>query len=867
VVEDLSRLIDTANAPIFGIDADGLVNEWNVKAAQLTGRSKDEVMGKHMVKNFISAEHQASVEKVLNDAMNGVATADFELPLFTKSGECREVLLNANPRRDAKGLVYGVVGVGQDITERKQAQVELHRIAGDVTRLINTANAPIFGIDKDGKVNEWNQTAAKITGYSKDEVMGKDLVQTYISEEHRESVKAVLQMALQGIETSNFDFVLFTKDGARVEVLLNATSRQDGEGHIIGVVGVGHDITELRSAQARLQNVVEDLSRLIDTANAPIFGIDADGLVNEWNVKAAQLTGRSKDEVMCKERFLNLVGPDNLEACSKVVQNALNGIPTTDFELTVIAKSGVYREVLLNANPRRDAKGLVYGVVGVGQDITDRKRAEVELHRVAADLTRLIDTANAPIFGIDKDGKVNEWNQTAAKITKYSKEEALGKDLVRDFVTAEFHDSVQAVLKAALLGEEQSNFEFEIFTKDGKRVEILLNATPRQDGEGNIVGMVGVGHDITELRRAEAVALHAAMDSARLIETANAPIFGIDRNGMVNEWNRKAAEITGRSKEEVLGRHLVDNFISTEFRNSVKAILDNALAGISTSDFELPLFKKTGERVEVLLNANPRTDESQNVIGVVGVGQDITDRKKAAIELQRVAGDLTRLIDTANAPIFGIDKDGKVNEWNQTAAKITGYPKDSVMGKNLVESYISPEHRERVWAVLSEALQGKDTTNFEFPLYNRLGGRVEVLLNATARVDASGEIIGVIGVGQDVSAIMLARLEYQRVAVDLTNLINTANAPIFGIDTGGLVNEWNEKAAQITGYTKQEVLGKHLVDNYVAKDSKDTVQAVLNDALSGISTSNFEFRCGRSAECNIQHTAQHATHTIPHCNT
>jgi PAS domain S-box-containing protein len=312
---------------------------------------------------------------------------------------------------------------------------------------------------------------------------------------------------------------------------------------------------------------------------------------------------------------------------------------------------------------------------------------------------------------------------------------------------------------------------------------------------------------------------------------------------------------------------LVDNFISTEFRNSVKAILDNALAGMSTSDFELPLFKKTGERVEVLLNANPRTDESQNVIGVVGVGQDITDRKKAAIELQRVAGDLTRLIDTANAPIFGIDKDGKVNEWNQTAAKITGYPKDSVMGKNLVESYISPEHRERVWAVLSEALQGKDTTNFEFPLYNRLGGRVEVLLNATARVDASGEIIGVIGVGQDVSAIMLARLEYQRVAVDLTNLINTANAPIFGIDTGGLVNEWNEKAAQITGYTKQEVLGKHLVDNYVAKDSKDTVQAVLNDALSGISTSNFEFRCGRSAECNIQHTAQHATHTIPHCNT
>ena len=215
--------------------------------------------------------------------------------------------------------------------------------------------------------------------------------------------------------------------------------------------------------------------------------------------------------------------------------------------------------------------------------------------------------------------------------------------------------------------------------------------------------------------------------------------------------------------------------------------------------------------------------------------------KKSAIELHRVAGDYTRLIDTANAPIFGIDKDGKVNEWNQTAMKITGYSKEEVMGRSLVESYISPEHRTRVWAVLSEALKGKDTTNFEFPLYNRLGGRVEVLLNATARVDACGEIIGVIGVGQDVSAITIARLEYQRVAMDLTNLINSANAPIFGIDTGGLVNEWNEKAAQITGYTKREVLGK-VFANFVAKDSKDTVQAVLNDALSGISTSNFEYR-------------------------
>ena len=70
--------------------------------------------------------------------------------------------------------------------------------------------------------------------------------------------------------------------------------------------------------------------------------------------------------------------------------------------------------------------------------------------------------------------------------------------------------------------------------------------------------------------------------------------------------------------------------------------------------------------------------------------QDISERKKAAAEMQRLASDLTRLVDTANAPIFGIDKDGMVNEWNQTAARITKYSKKEVMGNHLVKTYHPP---------------------------------------------------------------------------------------------------------------------------------------------------------------------------------
>ena len=113
--------------------------------------------------------------------------------------------------------------------------------------------------------------------------------------------------------------------------------------------------------------------------------------------------------------------------------------------------------------------------------------------------------------------------------------------------------------------------------------------------------------------------------------------------------------------------------------------------------------------------------------------------------------------------------------------------------------------------VLDNALQGRETANFEFPLYTKNRRRVEVLLNATTRRDVDGAVIGVIGVGQDISERKQVEMEKTRVAQELQTFIDTANAPIFGIDANGLVNEWNNKAAAITGFSRKEVLGRNLV--------------------------------------------------------
>ncbi len=114
---------------------------------------------------------------MLDNALKGRETANFEFPLYTKDRQRVEVLLNATTRRDVSGAVVGMIGVGQDITERKQVEVEKTRVAQELQTFIDTANAPIFGIDARGLVNEWNNKAAAITGFSREEVLGKNLVQ------------------------------------------------------------------------------------------------------------------------------------------------------------------------------------------------------------------------------------------------------------------------------------------------------------------------------------------------------------------------------------------------------------------------------------------------------------------------------------------------------------------------------------------------------------------------------------------------------------------------------------------------------------------------------------------------------------------
>jgi PAS domain S-box-containing protein len=157
---ELLNVIDTCEMLVFGVDCKGIVNEWNNQCHALLGFQRDEAVGKPFATTFVS-NHVAkcSIDEVLQYALEGIGTPSFELVIEAKTGESRFLLLAASPRRKittrqdagiSSNRINGVVFFGLDMTEMFKHDRAIATMARELRQLIDTANAPIFGIDSDG---------------------------------------------------------------------------------------------------------------------------------------------------------------------------------------------------------------------------------------------------------------------------------------------------------------------------------------------------------------------------------------------------------------------------------------------------------------------------------------------------------------------------------------------------------------------------------------------------------------------------------------------------------------------------------------------------------------------------------------------
>ena len=152
---------------------------------------------------------------------------------------------------------------------------------------------------------------------------------------------------------------------------------------------------------------------------------------------------------------------------------------------------------------------------------------------------------------------------------------------------------------------------------------ILLNATPQRGDDGSVIGVLGMGQDITALNQQHKEALRIADDLGRIVETTRAHL----RRGCAgprHSGNQKLAELSFVTKKEALGKSLVAHFITETVKERVAVLLQKALNAQQTESFNLPLTKDGEEKAVLLPNATARKGPTNEVTGVICIGQDIT---------------------------------------------------------------------------------------------------------------------------------------------------------------------------------------------------------------------------------------------------
>uniref|UniRef100_A0A7N0TEK1 Phytochrome n=1 Tax=Kalanchoe fedtschenkoi TaxID=63787 RepID=A0A7N0TEK1_KALFE len=251
VTSEMVRLIETASVPILAVDADGLVNGWNSKIAELTGLPGDSAVGQHLL-SLVEDSSLDRVKAMLDLALQGTEeqNVQFEIKTYGSRVDSPSIslLVNACSSRDLQEKVVGVCFVAQDITNQKIVMDKFTRIEGDYKTLVQNPNPlipPIFGADEFGWCSEWNAAMIKLSGFEREEVVDKMLLGEVFggpsaccrlkNQDAFVGLGVVINSAMSGQQSEKVQFGFFSRTGRYIECLLSVSKKLDAEGTVTGV--------------------------------------------------------------------------------------------------------------------------------------------------------------------------------------------------------------------------------------------------------------------------------------------------------------------------------------------------------------------------------------------------------------------------------------------------------------------------------------------------------------------------------------------------------------------------------------------------------------------------------------------------------
>jgi PAS domain S-box-containing protein len=724
--------------------------------------------------------------------------------------------------------------------------------------IINSTDDAIVSLDLCGNIMSWNKAAERMFGYTSAEIISKNnaiVIPAHLANEEKVHVEQIKK----GQTVDRYETIRLRKDGTPVEVSILISPIKDEAGNIVGMSKIVQDISERKLAAQKLEESESKYKNLFENSPLPMWVLELPSLrFLAVNQTAIDHYGYSREE------FLSMTAYDIREEQDRerlsLVDRTTPGYYMSKETWSHLKKDGTKIDVEISAHnfiyEGRQARLIM------SLDVTQRRESETRIQLLNDEIAdrekryrAVIENSFFAIFLARPDGTILESNKAASDFFGYTEAEfkQIHRDQLFDLSSPEMQEKLQERIKYGKIKGEITGIK-----KDGTHFACEIASVIFTDTHGELY----TSNMISDISERVTAKKKEERNNALLIEAERVAQTGsveIDAKTGERVWSWGFYKLLGYEPDSIQPdmQVFLGQLIPEDRERYVQWYHGLIKDRVERSSIEIRLMRKDGVQRTFVALGLAYFDETGAVEKLIGVIQDITERKRYELELeqskQAAVKDSALLKSIINSPkdvyIVALDKQFRVSTYtdgyNAHTRGLLG--KDIYIGQDVFE--LIPEHlREMSMQTFNRALNGE-----HFVLSQHLEiapGLTRIYENRYGPIiDEKGQVYGLTVFVHDVTEVKLIeqnnRLNEQRYSA----LFSGASDPIFIADvaTHCLVDV-NSKAVELLGYSREELIGMDIRQLHPPEEI-----ALIQEIFERFARLNQDGKSSNAAECHALH--------------
>jgi diguanylate cyclase (GGDEF)-like protein/PAS domain S-box-containing protein len=792
----------------------GLVNQ---AFARIHGYEPEELIGVEPGKVF-APECMQRLSEYENFSSPTCTLGDisFEATHIKKDGSVVEVSVNITVVRDENGNPkHRIVNI-QDVSGRK-AEEETNNFQHFAFENIHDA---IFVVNEEAKIIHVNEEASRYLGYTKAELLNMS-VMDFDPGFPRERW-ATHWNDIKTQKTLLFETKHKRKDGSMLPVEINVSYFEyDGNGH--GMASV-RDISERKEYEKAIKEAGERYAQIFDNSLDGIYLLEVtpDGRFLHLETNPAYIKASGLPKEVFVGRYVDEIEDDAIRnTLTKKYQACINAGTKIEYlsEFDLPAGHRIFHSML---TPIKDEDGRIYRIVGIARDITNAKEEEEKLkqseqqfRRIQSKLSAFISTIPDLVWLKDENGVYITCNVAFEKLFNVEASNIIGKSDY-DFFKTEEADICRKTDTEAIAAKTVCISEESVYNPENDSMTILeVRKAPVYQPDGTLLGVMGIGRDISEKRVVEKALRAKEREFRGLAENSPDVIVRYDKELKRTYVNSAWERANGIPVSEVLGKSPTE--LSVRVASTAKEYSDKLKKTMETGEstqIDIIWADKQGKDTFYDLRAVAEYDENGEVCGVLTVSRDVTKAKNMADALEQREREFRTLSEHSPNIIMRYDANCRRTYVNPAYSKETGIPVETATSATPSEQwskYLTNMNMDAAEYQANLKQVFKSGKPMEFLVdWNRVSDDKYVAHNIhmVPEFDASGNVAGVLAIGHNITEQKLTQEKLEAREEEFRALVEHTPDTVARYDKDCVRLYTNPAFAKATGMTQEELNGR-----------------------------------------------------------